>query len=169
MNDEKLDLPREQYEPVISQPVELGVLALEVTLDVFDIHGNHEVKTCYGDVYDVVNALRDYSRLLEMVCDTWDLQGFHRAKYEYHAEKLRKIAQKYQTGIGYDYDAAMEKCKKKAAKKSRADDPGGDAMTMALFKKQREAEAKAEKAAAKAGTSSSVSEDNNDSPWDEDE
>ena len=80
-----------------------------------------------------------------------------------------KIAQKYQEGIGYDYDAAMEKCRKKAAKKSRADDPGGDAMTMALLKKQREAEAKAEKAAAKAGASSSASEDNGDSPWAEDE
>lgn len=169
MNDEKLDLSREPYESVISQPVELGVLALKVTLDVFDIHGNREIKTCHGDIYDIVNALRDYSRLLEMVCDTWDLQGFHRAKYEYHAEKLRKIAQKYQEGIGYDYDAAMEKCKKKAAKKSHADDPGGDAMTMALLKKQREAEANAEKAAAKAGASSSASEDNDDSPWDEDE
>lgn len=117
MENDKLDLPCEQYEPVVSQPVELGVLALEVNLDVFDVYSNHEVKTCYGDIYDVVNALRDYSRLLEMVCDSWHLQGFHRAKYEYYAERLRGIAQKYQTGIGYDYDAAMEKCKRRRQRK----------------------------------------------------
>ena len=35
-------------------------------------------------------------------------QGFHRATYEYHAEKLRKIADKLQAGIGYDYDKAVE-------------------------------------------------------------
>ena len=29
--------------------------------------------------------------------------------YEYHAEKLRKIADKLQAGIGYDYDKAVER------------------------------------------------------------
>ena len=47
----------------------------------------------------------DYARLLELACDEWDLQGFHRATYEYHAKKLRAIAKKYQVGIGGD---AME-------------------------------------------------------------
>lgn len=85
----------------------------------------------------------NYSRMLEMVCDQWDLHGFHRVTYEYHAEKLRAIAKKYQAGIHYDYDAAVEKCRKKQAKKQRDDDPGGDALDLAFLKAQRE-HAKAE-------------------------
>ena len=82
--NEKLDLPREEYEPVVSQPVELAFLGTEISLCVFDIHGDREVKTCYGDICKIVDALRDYSRLLKMVCKTWNLQGFHRAKYEFY-------------------------------------------------------------------------------------
>ncbi len=142
-----LNLPYEKYEPIISRPVEQDALGVEVTLRVFDIHGDHEINTCYGDICKIVNALRDYSRLLEMVCDEWGLEGFHRATYEYHAEKLREIAGKYQAGIGYDYDAAMEKCKKKRGKKQRNEDVGGEAIEMMLLKSKREAESKAKKKA----------------------
>ena len=104
---ESLDLPRKEYEPVVSRPVDLGGLEAEVILSVFNIKGDCEIKTCYGVICKIVDALRDYSKLLTMVCDTWDLHGFHRIKYEFHAEKLREIADKLQAGIGYDYDAAM--------------------------------------------------------------
>lgn len=57
-----------------------------------------------------------------------------RVTYEYHAEKLRAIAKKYQAGIHYNYDAAVEKCRKKQAKKQRDDDPGGDALDLAFLK-----------------------------------
>lgn len=147
--NEKLDLPREEYEPVVSQPVELGFLGTEISLCVFGIHGDREVKTCYGDVCKVVDALRDYSRLLKMVCKTWNLQGFHHAKYEFYADKLREIADKFQDGIGYDYDAALERCRKKQGKKQRNDDVGGEALAMGLLKAQQTAEAKARKAAEK--------------------
>ena len=30
-----------------------------------------EVQTCYGDLYVIVNALRDYANLLEGVIDEW--------------------------------------------------------------------------------------------------
>ena len=59
-----------------------------------------DIQQIYGDICKTVNALRDYSRILTMVCDTWDLHGFHRIKYEFHAEKLREIADKFQAGIG---------------------------------------------------------------------
>ncbi len=150
MDSEKLNLPREQYEPVVSQPVELGFLGTEIALCVFDIHGDREIKTCYGDVCKIVDALRDYSRLLEMVCDTWDLQGFHHAKYEFYADKLREIADKFQAGIGYDYDAAVERCRKKQGKKQRNEDVGGEALAMGFLKSRQTAEAKAKKAAEKA-------------------
>lgn len=73
-----------------------------------------------------------YVRLLESVCDQWELTGFHRATYEYHAEKLRKIADKLQAGIGYDYDKAVERCKKKRARKSHSNDVGEDALLLTV-------------------------------------
>ena len=146
---ERLDLPREEYEPVVSRPVDLEFMGIEVILSVFDIKGDHEIRTCYGDICKTVNALRDYSRFLTMVCDTWDLHGFHRIKYEFYAEKLREIADKLQAGIGYDYDAAMEQCEKRKGKKHREEDTGGEAMAMGLLKAQQAAEAKARKAAEK--------------------
>ena len=108
-----LELPAATYEPQLSASIDLErYLSSEVLLHVFDLSGTHEVRTCYGDVVKIVNALRDYARLLELVCDEWDLGGFHRATYEYQAEKLRQIADKFQCGIGYDYDAAVRKCQK---------------------------------------------------------
>lgn len=170
MESEKLDLPREEYEPVVSRPVDLGGLDAEVILSVFNIKGDCEIRTCYGDICKIVNALRDYSRMLAMVCDAWDLHGFHRIKYEFHAEKLREIADKLQAGIGYDYDAAMERCEKRKEKKRREEDVGGEAMAMGLLKAQQAAEAKARKAAEKeSGDKSAQAESNSESDfWRED-
>ena len=167
---ERLDLPREEYEPVVSRPVDLEFMGMEVILSVFDIKGDHEIRTCYGDICKTVNALRDYSKLLTMVCDTWDLHGFHRIKYEFYAEKLREIADKLQAGIGYDYDAAMEQCEKRKGKKHREEDTGGEAMAMGLLKAQQAAEAKARKAAEKesGGKPSPVKDAPEDGSWAED-
>ena len=143
MTAEELDLPRDKFECVCIMPIELDAMRTEFSITFQDMDGPCEIKTCYGDIRKIVDALMDYSRMLEMVCDQWDLHGFHRATYEYHAEKLRAIAKKYQAGIHYDYDAAVEKCRKKQAKKQRDDDPGGDALDLAFLKAQRE-QAKAE-------------------------
>lgn len=64
------------------------------------------------------------------MCDEWELGGFHRAIYEYQAEKLRQIADKFQCGIGYDYDAAVRKCQKLREKKPRNADVGEEAMVL---------------------------------------
>lgn len=61
--------PRERFEPIISRPIELE----KVTLHLHDADGEREIKTCYGDIYKIVNALMDYARLLELACDEWDL------------------------------------------------------------------------------------------------
>ena len=145
MTAEELDLPRDKFECVCIMPIELDAMRTEFSITFQDMDGPCEIKTCYGDIRKIVDALMDYSRMLEMVCDQWDLHGFHRATYEYHAEKLRAIAKKYQAGIHYDYDAAVEKCRKKQAKKQRDDDPGGDALDLAFLKAQREQAKIAEK------------------------
>lgn len=63
--------PREQFEPIISRPIELE----KVTLHLHDADGEREIKTCYGDIYKIVNALMDYARLLELACDEWGWKG----------------------------------------------------------------------------------------------
>ena len=128
-----LELPQESFRPMIAQSVQLEQFLGEELIFCFrDLDGVHTFTTCYGDIYKTVNALRDYVRLLESVCDQWELTGFHRATYEYHAEKLRKIADKLQAGIGYDYDKAVERCKKKRAKKSHSSDVGEDALLLTV-------------------------------------
>ena len=134
-----LDLPSATYEPQLSASIDLERgLSSEVLLHIFDLSGTFEVKTCYGDVVKIVNALRDYAKLLELVCDEWELAGFHRATYEYQADKL-------QCGIGYDYDAAVRKCQKLRGKKPRNDDVGEDAMVLAVKRGFEQAQAKANK------------------------
>ncbi len=64
--------------------------------------------------------------------------------YEYHAEKLRKIADKLQAGIGYDYDKAVERCKKKRAKKSHSSDVGEDALLLTVRAANKSADNKKE-------------------------
>ena len=94
MDENRLpELPREAFRPMIAQSVQLEQFLGEELIFCFrNLDGVHTFTTCYGDIYKTVNALRDYVRLLESVCDQWELTGFHRATYEYHAEKLRKIA-----------------------------------------------------------------------------
>lgn len=141
-----LDLPSETYEPRLAASIDLERgLSREVLLHVFDLSGTHEVKTCYGDVVKIVNALRDYAKLLEMVCEEWNLSGFHQATYEYQAERLRQIADKFQRGIGYDYDDAVRKCQKLREKKPRNADVGEEAMVLAVKRGFEQAQAKANK------------------------
>ncbi len=140
MSEENRGLPREKFEPVAVQPIELEALGTELTICFQAVNGPCEIRTCYGDICKIVNTLRDYARILRMVCEEWNLQGYHRAIYEAHADKLEKISKKYQAGIGYDYDKAVEKCRKNRAKKQRDSDVGGEAMAMALLMAQRAAQ-----------------------------
>lgn len=73
MTAEELDLPREKFECVCIMPIELDAMRAEFSISFQDIDGLCEIKTCYGDIRKIVDALMDYSRMLEMVCDQWDL------------------------------------------------------------------------------------------------
>lgn len=165
MDNEALDMPRELYEPVLAQPLEIEELGRELLICFDDLDGPCEIRTCYGDIRKIIDTLMDYARLLEMACDQWDLQGYHRAVYELRAEDLRKISRKYQEGIRYDYEAALEKCRKKRERKQRDDDVGGEAMALGYRKAQREA---AKKREAKPDGSPPKDDPNTEgSPWEE--
>lgn len=131
------DHRREAFEPILSRPIELDKFAAKVVLQFRDLDGEYEIRTCYGDIYKIVNALMDYARTLELVCDEWNLSSYHRAVYEIHAEKLRSIAKKYQEAIGYDYEAAVAKCEAKRKKQRTDDDIGGDALELAMKRGRR--------------------------------
>lgn len=139
MSDNNWSLPQEKFEPLTTQPIALDALGTELSICFQDLEGPCEIKTCYGDICKIVNALRDYSKMLRMVCEEWNLQGFQQAVFEIHADKLEEISKKYQAGIGYDYDRAVEKCRKKWSKRQREDDTGGEAMAMAYLKAQHAA------------------------------
>lgn len=140
MSIKKSSQSDERLTPMVPEPIELEILGTELTLCFRAVNGPCEIRTCYGDMCKIVNTLRDYSRLLLEACEEWDLQGYHRAIYELQAKKLKKISMKFQTGIGYDYDKAVEECRKNQSKRSRNEDVGGEAMMMAHLKAQRAAE-----------------------------
>ena len=169
------ELPREIYEPVLSHTMEMEeYLKQELTLSYVDVDGSHELRTCYGDILKTINALMDYTHMLELVCEQWNLTGFHKATYEYHIRKPREIAEKFQTAIGYDYAAAVEKCRKKQARKKRSDDVGEDALTLTVRRQQNAALKKTEEPKAEqpeplvAKGSSSSPEEDALPPWEDD-
>lgn len=125
------EYPREIYEPVLTPSIELDAyLKQELAISYFNVDGDHEMQTCYGDIKLTIDALMDYTRMLDTVCAQWNLKGFHKADYEYHADRLRKFAEKLQAAIGYDYAATLEKCRKKQKRKPRHDDIGEDGITL---------------------------------------
>ena len=112
MPDNEHLFPQESFQPILERSMALdGLLPTEEDGLAVKPSNTAEMKilTCYGDIYKIVNAMRDYSRLLLLTCDAWELTGFHRALYEYHAQKASEIADKYQAAIGNDYFKALEK------------------------------------------------------------
>ena len=100
------------------------------------------LKTCYGDLIIMINALMDYANLLDIAVEDWSLEGFHASSYRSHAQRCRKISQQYASAIGYDYDCAVENCQKKREKQREKGDIGEEALTAAYYKRVKEAENK---------------------------
>lgn len=95
-----------------------------------------EIKTTMGDLYVIVNALRDYANLLESAVSSWELSGYHKAAYEIHAERCRKISRKYADAMGYDYDKALEHCRRRRARDGDTGKDGLEALVRRCGDKQ---------------------------------
>lgn len=131
------EYPKEIYEPLLATSMELDeFMRQDFTISYFDLDGDHEVHTCYGDIKKTIDALMDYTNILDTVCVEWKLEGFQRAMYEYHSDVLRKLAGKLQAAIGYDYAATLEKCRKKQMRKKKDDDIGADGITLAARRRR---------------------------------
>ncbi len=81
---------------------------------------DYVVSCSYGDVVLIICMLHDYVK-----ADDIQYQAYYRGKFVKMADRLAEQ-------IGYDYDAAVEKCKKKLQKRESASDVGEDAMALAL-------------------------------------
>lgn len=129
-----MDLKQSAFEPVIDKGIELNSLEDPVVLSFMKLgrnaaeHRDIEISTCIGDIYKIINMLHDYAHLLSEAVSQWNLKGWQKAMYELHAEQSLKIADKYAAAIGYDYDKALETCRKRSSRKKQDDGVGEDAL-----------------------------------------
>ncbi len=85
---------------------------------------DYVVSCSYYDVVLIICMLHDYIRTLDEISSE-DIQ------YQvYYRERFMKIANRLSQQIGYDYNEALEKCKKKLTKKEQLDDVGEEALTL---------------------------------------
>lgn len=87
---------------------------------------DYVVSCSYGDVVLIICMLHDYVKTLDEVKqDDIQYQAYYRGKFLKMADRLAEQ-------IEYDYDAAVEKCKKKLGQKESPSDVGEEAMALAV-------------------------------------
>lgn len=85
---------------------------------------DYVVSCSYLDVVLIICMLHDYVNMLDEIRKD-DIQ------YEvYYREKFLKMANRLAEQIGYDYDQAVEKCRKKQSKKEPESDIGEEAFAL---------------------------------------
>lgn len=86
---------------------------------------DYVVSCSYGDIVLIICMLRDYVKMLDEVRSDIQWETYYRDKFMQMADRLSEQ-------IEYDYDAAVEKCRKKSGQKERYSDVGGDALALAM-------------------------------------
>lgn len=86
---------------------------------------DYVVSCSYGDIVLIICMLRDYVKMLDEIRSDIQWEAYYR-------EKFIKMADRLSEQIGYDYDAALEKCRKKIGQKESSSDIGGDALALAM-------------------------------------
>ncbi len=86
---------------------------------------DYVVRCSYGDVVLIICMLNDYVKMLDKVKqDDIQYQAYYRKKFIGIADRLAEQ-------VGYDYDAALERCQKKQQRESDSD-VGEEAMALAV-------------------------------------
>lgn len=93
---------------------------------------DYVVSCSYGDIVLIICMLRDYIRMLDetRADDLW-YQSYYRKKF---VDLSKRLAEQ----VGYDYDKAVEKCKKKQQKRESSSDIGEDGLAQLINRTQRE-------------------------------
>lgn len=113
-------------------------------------HSREEtITSCEGDLIVICNVLADYADLLdEFLNDEKEREriGFCVSmQYERMRDRCRKITKGLQEKTGYDRDAAIEKCRRKANRKPKADTGiGEDALVLSARRRAGEQKPAAE-------------------------
>lgn len=89
---------------------------------------DYVVSCSYGDIVLIICMLHDYVKRLDEVREEDILYQ------AYYRDKFIKIADKLEEQIEYDYDRAVEKCRKKQLKEERNSDIGEDGLSMFIKK-----------------------------------
>ena len=105
-------------------------------------HGREEtITSCEGDLIVICNVLADYADLLdEFLKNDRERLGFCAVmQYERMRDRCRKITRELQKKTGYDRDAAIEKCRRRAGRKPKADvGIGEDALVLSARRRAGE-------------------------------
>ena len=129
--------------------------SVEILEDIFDderhrvsiryysmTHGREEtIASCEGDLIVICNVLADYADLLdEFLKNDRERLGFCAVmQYERMRDRCRKITGELQKKTGYDRDAAIEKCRRRAGRKPKADAGiGEDALVLSARRRAGE-------------------------------
>lgn len=85
---------------------------------------DYVISRSYGDIVLIICMLRDYVKMLDEVRSDiqWEV---------YYREKFIKMADRLSEQIEYDYDAALEKCRKRLGQKESSSDVGEEALALA--------------------------------------
>ena len=113
-------------------------------------HSRQEtITSCEGDLIVMCNALADYADMLDEFLQTdRERLGFCGAlQYERMRDRCRKISAKLQEKTGYDRDAAIEKCRKRAGRNPKADAGIGEDALVLSARRRAGAQQKAEQPA----------------------
>lgn len=101
------------------------------------------ITSCEGDLIVICNVLADYADLLdEFLNDEKERErlGFCAVmQYERMRDRCRKITGELQKKTGYDREAAIEKCRRRARRKPKADAGiGEDALVLSARRRAGE-------------------------------
>lgn len=104
--------------------------------------------SCQGDLVTICNVLADYGDILneylEAEKDQMDFCSVF--GYEHMRDRCRSISEKLQQKIGYDRQAAIEKCRQKQKKAPKADQGIGEDALVLMARRNAAAKQKAEEA-----------------------
>ena len=86
---------------------------------------DYVVSCSYGDIVLIICMLHDYVKMLDKIRDDIQWKAYYRNKFV-------SMADRFAEQIEYDYDAAVEKCRKKQEKEERDSDIGEEAMALTV-------------------------------------
>lgn len=99
------------------------------------------ITSCEGDLIVICNVLADYADLLdEFLKNDRERLGFCAVmQYERMRDRCRKITEDLQKKTGYDRVATIEKCRRKAGRKPKADTGiGEDALVLSARRRAQQ-------------------------------